>query len=78
MKQLREAWDRARPLVKSKARAVVSAVGVYLDDLLLLSAGACLVSAAGDLGGRPAALITAGVWCTVYAVVVARARGGRK
>ena len=51
-------------------------LGLYLDDLLLLAGGVCFVQAAIDLGGRPAALVTAGVCLTVYAVVVARSRGG--
>lgn len=52
------------------------ALGLYLDDLLLLAGGGCFVRAALDLGGRPAALATAGVCLTAYAVVVARSRGG--
>ena len=52
------------------------ALGLYLDDLLLLAGGGCFVRAALDLGGRPAALVTAGVCLTAYAVVVARSRGG--
>ena len=51
-------------------------LGLYLDDLFLLAGGVCFVRAAIDLGGRPAALVTAGVCLTVYAVVVARSRGG--
>ncbi len=51
-------------------------LGLYLDDLLLLAGGVCFVRAAIDLGGRPAALVTAGICLTVYAVVVARSRGG--
>lgn len=52
------------------------ALGLYLDDLLLLAGGGCFVRAALDLGGRPAALVTAGVCLTAYAVVVAKSRGG--
>ena len=51
-------------------------LGLYLDDLFFLAGGVCFVRAAIDLGGRPAALVTAGVCLTVYAVVVARSRGG--
>nr|WP_300167908.1 hypothetical protein [uncultured Flavonifractor sp.] len=49
---------------------------LYLDDLFLLAGGVCFVRAAFDLGGRPAALATAGICLTAYAVVVARSRGG--
>lgn len=51
-------------------------LGLYLDDLLLLSGGVCFVQAASELGGQPAALITAGICLTAYAVVIARSRGG--
>ncbi|WP_130869195.1 hypothetical protein [Intestinimonas massiliensis (ex Afouda et al. 2020)] len=62
--------------MKEKLRRAVRALGLYLDDLLLLAGGGCFVRAALDLGGRPAALATAGVCLTAYAVVVARSRGG--
>ena len=62
--------------MKEKLGRAVRAVGLYLDDLLLLAGGGCFVRAALDLGGRPAALVTAGVCLTAYAVVVARSRGG--
>lgn len=68
------AWLRGR--TARVIRAAVGTLGLYLDDLLLLAGGACFVQAAFDLGGRPAALVTAGVCLTVYAVVVARSRGG--
>jgi len=51
-------------------------LGLYLDDLLLLAGGGCFVGAAWEIGGRPAALAAAGVCLAVYAVVVARSRGG--
>ena len=62
--------------MKEKLGRAVRALGLYLDDLLLLAGGGCFVRAALDLGGRPAALVTAGVCLTAYAVVVARSRGG--
>lgn len=62
--------------LKEKLGRAVRAVGLYLDDLLLLAGGGCFVRAALDLGGRSAALVTAGVCLTAYAVVVARSRGG--
>ncbi len=62
--------------MKEKLGRAVRALGLYLDDLLLLVGGGCFVRAALDLGGRPAALVTAGVCLTAYAVVVAKSRGG--
>lgn len=67
-------WLRGRTV--RVIRAVVNVLGLYLDDLLLLAGGMCFVRAALDLGGRPAALITAGVCLTAYAFMVARSRGG--
>ncbi|OUN09107.1 hypothetical protein [Flavonifractor sp. An9] len=64
------------PVLAQVIRAVIGYLGLYLDDLLLIAGGGCFVQAAFDLGGRPAALATAGVCLTVYAVVVARSRGG--
>ena len=62
--------------MKDKLGRAVRVLGLYLDDLLLLAGGGCFVRAALDLGGRPAALATAGVCLTAYAVMVARSRGG--
>ena len=62
--------------LKEKLGRAVRTLGLYLDDLLLLAGGGCFVRAALDLGGRPAALVTAGVCLTAYAVVGARSRGG--
>ena len=64
------------PVLAQVIRAVIGYLGLYLDDLLLIAGGGCFVQAAFDLGGRPAALATAGVCLAVYAVVVARSRGG--
>ena len=65
-------WSRTVRMI----RAAVNVLGLYLDDLLLLAGGVCFVLAALDLGGRPAALIAAGVCLTAYAFMVARSRGG--
>ena len=73
---VKETLARLRSRTFRVTRAVVNVLGLYLDDLLLLAGGVCFVQAALDLGGRPAALVTAGVCLTVYAVVVARSRGG--
>jgi len=51
---------------------------LYLDDLLALGAGACLTIAAAQLLGQQAALITAGAHLWVFAVMVAKSKGGGK
>ena len=68
-------WTRARPLLL----AFAGLLGLYLDDLLLIAAGACFTSAAGRAFGTSAALAVAGACCLGYGVVVARSkRGGDK
>lgn len=66
---------RARPLLLS----FVGLLGLYLDDLLLIAAGACFTAAAGRAFGTSAALAVAGACCLGYGIVVARSkRGGDK
>lgn len=68
-------WTRARPLLL----VIAELLGLYLDDLLLIAAGACFTSAAGRAFGASAALAVAGACCLGYGVVVARSkRGGGK
>ncbi len=74
--EVKETLARLRGRIVRVIRAAVNMLGLYLDDLLLLSGGVCFVQAAFDLGGQPAALITAGSCLTAYAVVIARSRGG--
>ena len=62
--------------LKDKLKKFGRVLGLYLDDLLLVSGGCCFVLAALDTWGRPAALAVAGGCLVAYAVVVARARGG--
>lgn len=69
----REGMERG---VLRLCRAVRRSLGLYLDDLLLLAGGACFVAAAREAWGRPAALAVAGACLVVYAIMVARARGG--
>lgn len=71
-----EMWNRLLLRAGRGLKVAVRCLGLYLDDILLLAAGGCFVRAALDLGGRPAALATAGACLTAYAVVVARSRGG--
>lgn len=57
-------------------KSIIRYLGLYLDDLLLIGAGVCLVIAAREAFGRPAAFAAAGVCLAAYALVIARARGG--
>lgn len=57
-------------------KAMALYFALYLDDLLLIGAGVCLVIAAYEQYGRPAGFAVAGVCLAVYAVVIARSRGG--
>lgn len=49
-------------------------LGLYLDDLLLALGGVLLVTAAALRFGAAAAFASGGVWLTLAAFVVARAR----
>ena len=76
MEHIKHFWGRAAPA----GRRLRKLLALYLDDLLLLAAGACFTAGAAELKGRAGALICAGVCLTVYAVVIARSRrgGGRR
>ncbi|BAK99199.1 hypothetical protein OBV_20010 [Oscillibacter valericigenes Sjm18-20] len=68
-------WSRAAPVLREAVRTL----GLYLDDLLLIGAGACFVLGAQEAFGKAAALAASGVWLSLYAVVIAKARrGGRR
>ena len=80
-------WSRAAPAVKRAAsrtapvlgrvvKRTAQAVGLYLDDLMLVGAGVCFTRAAWELLGRPWALVAAGVCLALYALVIARSRRG--
>ena len=73
---MKETWSQLLSRTGRGLRTAGRLLGLYLDDLFLLAGGVCFVQAAFDLGGRPAALATAGICLTAYAVVVARSRGG--
>lgn len=70
----RNIWSRAAPAIRKAVQALV----LYLDDLLLLGAGACFILGAREAFGRAAALAVSGVWLSLYAIVIARARRGGK
>lgn len=65
-----------RIVVKQSVKKLGETLVLYLDDLLLLAAGACFTAAGWEIAGRPGALISAGACLTVYALVIARARRG--
>lgn len=48
---------------------------LYLDDLLFVGGGGCLVWAAWEGFGRPAGLVVAGGVLWLLALIVARSRG---
>ncbi|WP_312637147.1 hypothetical protein [Oscillibacter sp.] len=59
-------------LARRKQR--LKAVGLYLDDLLMLLGGAALVTAAALAAGAAAAFAAAGCWLSAAAWIIARAR----
>lgn len=48
---------------------------LYLDDLLFIGGGCCVVRAAWEGLGRPAGLAVAGGVLWLYALIVARSNG---
>ncbi|MEQ2445010.1 hypothetical protein [Pseudoflavonifractor intestinihominis] len=64
------------PLWKA-VKAAARWFALYLDDLLLIASGICLVTAAHEAFGRAAGFAAAGVCLAVYAFIIARSRGGR-
>ena len=58
-------------------RRAANLLGLYLEDLLLLAGSGCFTAAAALAAGCAAALATAGVCLTIYALVVARSSGRR-
>lgn len=65
-------WTRARPVLAAFLRQV----GLYLDDLLLVAAGICFTTAAGQAFGESGAMAVAGTCCACYSFVIARSRRG--
>ena len=67
-------WKRRNPEKRAERRRKALAVlGLYLDDLLLVSGGVCLVASV-ELGwGAAAGLATTGGCLVLFSVLVARA-----
>ena len=67
-----DAVKRLRECLRQLGRGL----GLYLDDLCLLGAGACFTAAAAREAGTTGALISAGACLAVYALIIARSRRG--
>lgn len=61
---------------RAVCRLARQVLGTYLDDFLLLAAGACFVAAARQAWGQAEAFAVAGLCLSVYALAVARSRRG--
>ena len=68
--------DKKAQRSKERLRRLLALLGVYLDDLLMLSAGVCFTVSAGTAFGCSAAFAAAGACLVAYSIVVARAKGG--
>ena len=67
-------WRRRSPEERAeRRRRALSFLGLYLDDLLMVSGGVCVVSAAALRWGAAAGLATAGGCLVLFSVLVARA-----
>lgn len=60
--------------LKKRMRAVLRVLALYIDDMLLLTGGACLVHAARLHWGDAAAYAAAGGCLVAYAVLIAWSR----
>lgn len=66
-------WKRRNPEKRAERRRKALAVlGLYLDDLLLVSGGVCLVAAAALRWGAAAGLATAGGFLILFSILTAR------
>ena len=69
--------EERRERREARRRKAANLLGLYLEDLLLRAGSGCFTAAAALAAGCAAALATAGVCLTVYALVVARSAGRR-
>lgn len=76
MVKVKHIGSRAAPVALRIVRRVFGAIGLYLDDLLMLAGGICFVRAAGQRWGETGALAVAGICLVAYALVIARSRQG--
>lgn len=72
--EMNRLWTQAA----AAGRKALALLGLYLDDLLLVGGGGCIVSGVDTLAGHGWATVACGGLLIVYALVVARSRrGGR-
>lgn len=73
---MKRRWITFLEWLRPAVRVLAAWLGLYLDDLCLVGAGFCFIRAADSLFGRDGALVTAGACLVLYAIVVAKSRGG--
>lgn len=67
-------WKRREPEERAeRRRKALSFLGLYLDDLLMVSGGVCFAASAALRWGAAAGLATAGGCLILLSVLVARA-----
>jgi len=66
-----------RKITRDSLLALLSTLGLYLDDLLMIAAGVCFTASAATAFGLSAALAVAGLCLLGYGVLVGRARNRR-
>ena len=68
-------WKNRNPERRAeRRRKALALLGLYLDDLLMVSGGACFTAAAALRWGLSAGLATGGACLIVLSVLVAKAR----
>lgn len=67
-------WKRKSPERRAELRRkALALLGLYLDDLLMVSGGICFVAAAALRWGAAAGLATAGGCLVLFSILAARA-----
>lgn len=67
-------WKQKDPERRAeRRRKALALLGLYLDDLLMVSGGACFVAAAALRWGAAAGLATAGGCLVLFSILAARA-----
>lgn len=67
-------WKQKNPERRAEIRRkALALLGLYLDDLLMVCGGVCLIAAAAIRWGAAAGLATAGVCLLLLSVLAARA-----
>lgn len=67
-------WKNENPVRRAeRRRKTLALLGLYLDDLLMVSGGVCLTAAAALRWGLAAGLAAGGACLVILSVLVARA-----